>query len=186
MERYIFDLSDRSFQKFAYFPDAPDAIASFDIPEVLPEQISISVRGLYLIDPNEEPSLHPYLSIQVCEHAPSALYLSEWGTLTFNKVHGGELSIFRFQSPTQPGQLELMTDDSGSHVRLSRQWPFLCPESSSKYELSMVLENPLGHMHFTIYASGPVTLSVDPLAFVAEEEVDEFPDRYLYDWPQAY
>ena len=182
---YTFDLTGDRLHRFTFFPDAPDAVAAFSIPNELPDSMSLLVWGVYLTDSEQEPAFCQSLASSAQQQLPTALYLSGWGRLTFEDVRGAEITVSPYRPSFQFHTLELQKDSEGKTISISRRWPVPTGVAVTSYRFSLILEHPLGHGQFCIDACGPVTLDVDPQAFVAEEEVEKFPDEYLYDWGRS-
>jgi hypothetical protein len=172
--RYVFDLSGDRFRTFEFFPDALAALA---VPHDLEEQLSLLVWGAVLPKPEHFPEFRALLP-QPVRDEDDALYLSGWGTLTFNGVRGGCVTVWPYEPVFPPGDLRMMHNAEGQLPTLTRTWAGFDANISPEYVLSIVLEQPLGFMALKLQAAGPVTFSVAPSDFVTWQRLKAFPQRY--------
>jgi hypothetical protein len=109
---------------------------------------------------------------------PAALYLSGWGTLTFNGVRSGDVTVWPYEPRFHPDDLRMIKNPDGKPATLTRTWNGISTDSCRDHILSIVLEQPLGFMALKLKADGPLTFTVDPRDFVTESQLDAFPQRY--------
>jgi len=177
--RHIFDLSGQGGGGFEFFPGA---VAAFRIPDILGNSLALLVWGVIVLEPEEEhPQLCQLLPTSVREHLPTSLYHAGWGTLTFENVDSGEITLFPYTPTFHLEELRLLEDDKKQPVRLSRKWQGTDTLDSFEYVFAFVLEQPLGYVTLKLRASGSVTLSVDSQAFVTMDQLNRFPEQYLHD-----
>jgi hypothetical protein len=175
---YVFDLSGDRSRLFQFFPEA---IAAFAIPAALEERLSLLVWGAVLPTPENEPAFCALLPEAVRKEMPTALYLSGWGTLTFNGVRSGDVTVWPYEPTLQLNDLKMIETPEGKPAMLTRSWTSPDTSPCTEHLLSIVLEQPLGFMALKLQATGPVTFAVDPGDFVTEQQLEAFPQRYRYD-----
>lgn len=154
----------------------PEAIASFRVPKRIEESLAILIWGVLIKRPESQPTLQQFLPPSNDNELPPFLYLSGWGILQFNAILGGDAAL----APCHPTFGNDLIFDRSSP--LSREWPVCQTELQRHYLLSVILEQPLGHLSMNLFARGSVRLFLNADDCIPSNELNQSPDKFDYDY----
>ena len=146
--------------------------AALQVPTQMPDHFELLICDFiwHTYPEFQFPELIKCLPARLTNPLPDALIYAGWAKMRFEGVQGGSIKVHPYKPRFGPGDRDLMKQN-GKTVELLREWPIIeSKKEGVDYQLACKLEQPFGAMSLELFASGSVTLSVDPSQFYLDGE----------------